>query len=96
MVIKIKDIEFKDLSGNEILIDRDELCKILGNFIYVKVPDLRWLEVAKSIHSTGCVELDYLEISGLIGLIKSDECRLIMAVKVSLIETLEQKDLLKD
>jgi hypothetical protein len=88
MVLKIKEIEFKDLSGNEILIDKDELCKILGNFIYVSVPDLRWLTIAQGIHSSGVCHLDDHERGVLKSLIESQRCGLVMAVKQGLINEL--------
>jgi hypothetical protein len=93
MKFNIKNLVFKDLSGNEIRIDKDELCQTLGNYIYVNVPNLRWLSIAQDIHSTGECELDELETQGLKSLIKSDKCGLILPVKITIIEELEQKNL---
>jgi hypothetical protein len=88
MKLEIKQLKFTDLSGNEIPIDMEELCRMLGNFIYVSIPDLRWLSIAQGIHSSGECFLDEHEKMQLRSLIESGNCGLIMAVKVKLIEEL--------
>ncbi|MDR1170625.1 MAG: hypothetical protein LBK97_07315 [Prevotellaceae bacterium] len=88
MKLEIKKLKFTDLSGNDIPIDVDELCRMLGNFIYVSMPDLRWLSVAQGIHENGECFLDEHETDQLKGLIASDSCGLIIAVKAALMESL--------
>jgi hypothetical protein len=88
MKLEIKKMTFKDLSGDEIAIDKEELCRTLGNYIYVSVQDLRWLNIAQAIHSTGECILDDYEANILKSIIKSQNCGLIIAIKEQLIKSL--------
>lgn len=75
MKFNIKDVQLKDLDGNEIVSD---LGKALGNLIYKFSSTIEWLDLARAIHSGAPAEVTEHDLAELKQFIKGSQLTLLV------------------
>ena len=83
----INKVVVKDLDGSVLIVNTG---KALGNSIYKITNTLDWLDIAKTIHSGNVIELGVNELTGLKSLISSNNCELLICVKVGILDYINE------
>ena len=88
-LFSLEKTKFEGLGGEPLNIDRAELGRTLGNYIYTTQADLGWLETAQALYKGTTVEMPEERAEQLIAMINAPECGLILPVKIGLVEGLK-------
>lgn len=85
-VIDFRNIEVEDLTGN---IQKFDISKAFGNYLYTSTGDIGMFEVARKIYHEGKIELTEHFEKELIGILNDPKCPFIAVLKVKLIEMIK-------
>lgn len=99
MQFNIKDLKPKDLNGQLLPYQLDNVANTIGNVIWGKATTIEWDDIARKIHAGEALELNPTQLEQIEQVLLSDDTPLVLPIKNALKEyfkTLKNQKNVKD